>query len=212
MDLFSVQQNHKQDIGAGACLLTGYALGCEQRLLADLGNIIRLAPLRHMLTKTGLALSAAMTNCGALGWVSDHKGYRYERLDPLTRQPWPAMPASFQQLASLAAAAAGYADFAPDAALINRYAVGASMGLHQDKDELDLSQPIVSVSLGITATFQFGGLSRSDKVYQLQLSHGDVVVWGGDARLKFHGILPLLAADHPATGNYRINLTLRKAG
>jgi alkylated DNA repair protein (DNA oxidative demethylase) len=212
MDLFAAQQALKQVIGPGACLLKGYALSYEQALLADIGLIISQAPLRHMRTKTGLALSAAMTNCGSLGWVSDQHGYRYERLDPLTQQPWPMLPASFLQLAQAAAAVAGYANFVPDAALINRYAVGASMGLHQDKDEQDLTQPIVSVSLGIAATFQFGGLRRTDKVFKLQLSHGDVVVWGGDARLKFHGILPLPAADHPATGNCRINLTLRKAG
>lgn len=212
MDLFAAQQDFKQEIGRGAYLLSGYALTCEQALLADLGLVLSQAPLRHMRTKSGLALSAAMTNCGSLGWVSDHHGYRYERLDPNTQQPWPMMPASFLKLAQAAAAVAGYADFAPDAALINRYAVGASMGLHQDKDEQDLTQPIVSVSLGIAATFQFGGLRRTDKVFKLQLSHGDVVVWGGDARLKFHGILPLPAGEHPATGNYRINLTLRKAG
>jgi alkylated DNA repair protein (DNA oxidative demethylase) len=212
LDLFAAQQALKQEIGCGAYLLNAYALDCEQALLADLGMVIKQAPLRHMRTKTGLALSAAMTNCGSLGWVSDHQGYRYTRLDPLTQQPWPMMPTSFLKLAQAAAAVAGYAEFAPDAALINRYAVGASMGLHQDKDEQDMTQPIVSVSLGIAATFQFGGLRRTDKVFKLQLSHGDVVVWGGDARLKFHGILPLPAGKHSATGNCRINLTLRKAG
>jgi alkylated DNA repair protein (DNA oxidative demethylase) len=212
MDLFAQQQDQKQLIGSDACLLTGYALNHESALLADLALVIGQAPLRHMLTKMGFALSAAMTNCGELGWVSDRQGYRYERLDPLTQQPWPKMPASFLQLAHDAAAIAGYADFQPDAALINQYQVGASMGLHQDKNELDFSQPIVSVSLGIAATFQFGGLSRADKAFKLQLNHGDVVVWGGDSRLRFHGILPLKPSDHPATGKYRINLTLRKAG
>jgi alkylated DNA repair protein (DNA oxidative demethylase) len=212
MDLFAQQQELKQAMGTDAFLLKAYALSDERDLLDDLAWVIQQAPLRHMMTKMGFAMSAAMTNCGELGWISDRKGYRYAKLDQLTQQPWPALPASFLQLAHEAAAVAGYADFKPDAALINQYAVGASMGLHQDKNELDYSQPIVSVSLGIDATFLFGGLSRADKAFKLPLSHGDVVVWGGDARLKFHGILPLKASTHPATGNYRFNLTLRKAG
>jgi len=133
-------------------------------------------------------------------------------VDPLTQQPWPSMPASFAALAQQAAALAGYPDFSADACLINRYQVGARMGLHQDKNERDFSQPIVSVSLGLTATFQFGGLMRSDKTLSLPLYHGDVVVWGGAARLRYHGVLPLKAGMHPALGESRINLTFRKAG
>lgn len=214
MDLFEAMQPSRLEIVKDAYLLKAYALANEEALLIDLAAIISQAPLRHMMTKMGFAMSAAMTNCGALGWISDRKGYRYDGNDPVTAKPWPSMPASFQQLANLAAAAAeaGFADFQADACLINQYNVGASMGLHQDKNELDYKQPIVSVSLGIPAIFQFGGLSRTDKPIKIPLVHGDVVVWGGESRLKFHGILPLKINTHPILGAYRYNLTFRKAG
>ncbi len=211
-DLFKNQQPAKQRITAGTYFLSGFVLSCENALLADLKTIIHQAPLRHMMTRMGFSMSAAMTNCGALGWVSDRKGYRYDAHDPLTGKPWPTMPASFLQLANQAANEAGYVDFQPDACLINQYKVGAGMSLHQDKNELDFGQPIVSVSLGIPATFRLGGASRSDKTIKLPLTHGDIVVCGGESRLKFHGILPLKANHHPATGEFRINPTFRKAG
>lgn len=219
-DLFAglmPEEVDKQIIAADAVLLRGFTLTNQTIILEDLHTIIRQAPLRHMVTKTGFSLSASMTNCGELGWVSDRTGYRYDAIDPLTNKPWPAMPASFLELAHQAACEAGFKNFQPDAGLINQYKIGASMGLHQDKNELDLSQPIVSVSLGIPAIFQFGGLQRSDKPVKLMLEHGDVVVWGGESRLKFHGILPLktpasIKTLHPAFGEYRINLTFRKGG
>lgn len=215
MDLF---ESSKLVFAQNAFLLTGFALANEAAFLTDLTTIISQSPLRHMMTPMGFAMSAAMTNCGELGWVSDKKGYRYDTLDPNTGEPWPQMPASFMQLAQSAAAACGFANFVPDACLINQYIVGASMGLHQDKNELDFTQPIVSVSLGIAAAFQFGGLKRSDKTLKIPLNHGDVVVWGAEARLKFHGILPLKPSKHAAPKNdellstYRYNLTFRKAG
>lgn len=212
MDLFENVQPSRLEIVKDAYLLKAYALANEQTILIDLATIISRAPLRHMMTKMGFAMSAAMTNCGALGWISDRKGYRYDGKDPVTGKIWPSMPASFQQIANLAAAEAGFADFQADACLINQYKVGASMGLHQDKNELDYKQPIVSVSLGIPAIFQFGGLSRADKPIKIPLVHGDVVVWGGESRLKFHGILPLKINTHPILGAYRYNLTFRKAG
>jgi DNA oxidative demethylase len=152
-----------------------------------------------------------MTNCGKAGWVTDRRGYRYAEIDPLAEQPWPAMPTLFRDLAAHAAATAGFADFAPDACLVNRYEPGARMSLHQDKDERDFTQPIVSISLGLPATFLFGGLKRSDKPKRLRLESGDVVVWGGPARTVFHGIDPLAQGTHSLTGGYRYNLTLRKA-
>lgn len=217
MDLFSSILPNKQEISKDAYLLKGFALAYERALLADLAVILKQAPLRHMMTKMGFSLSASMTNCGALGWVSDRSGYRYDVLDSLTNQPWPTMPLSFQQLAESAAIVAGFKNFQPDVCLINQYKVGAGMGLHQDKNELDFDQPIVSVSLGMPAVFQFGGLQRNDKIMKLQLYHGDVVVWGGESRLKFHGIMPLkapviLKTAHPALAAVRINLTFRKAG
>jgi alkylated DNA repair protein (DNA oxidative demethylase) len=212
MDMFEDSQPCNLQVAENVYWLKAYALSSEKSLLADFESVIFQAPLRHMMTKMGSAMSAAMTNCGALGWVSDRRGYRYDANDPATNKSWPLMPASFRQLATLAAAEAGFDDFLPDACLINQYQVGASMGLHQDKNELEFNQPIVSVSLGIPAIFQFGGLARTDKTIKIPLKHGDIVVWGGDARLKFHGIATIKSNKHPIFGAYRYNLTFRKAG
>jgi alkylated DNA repair protein (DNA oxidative demethylase) len=164
-----------------------------------------------METPGGFRMSVAMSNCGELGWVTDKSGYRYQAVDPNSAHPWPGMPTLFWQLATEAAAQAGFANFAPDACLINRYEPGARMSLHQDKDERDLTQPIVSISLGLPAIFQFGGLKRSDPVNRVTLTHGDVVAWGGADRLRYHGVLALKAGDHPLLGACRLNLTFRKA-
>lgn len=211
-DLFDSLLPQKTEIAPDAFLLKGFALTYETQLLADLQQVIQAAPFRHMVTPGGFTMSVAITNCGELGWFTDRTGYRYTQQDPLNGKPWPRMPASFQELASAAAAQAGFGNFAPDACLINRYQVGARMGLHQDKDEQDYSQPIVSVSLGVPATFQFGGLARADKSINIPLQHGDVVVWGGEARLRYHGVLPLKPNKHPLLGEQRINMTFRKAG
>ncbi len=196
----------------GAWLLQGFVMEETAQLVDDIHEIITQAPLRHMIMASGHRMSVAMTNCGALGWVSDRLGYRYAALDPEQRSPWPAMPARFIALARRAASAAGFEDFAPDACLINRYAAGTKLSLHQDQDEQDFRQPIVSVSLGVPAVFLFGGAQRQDRPARLKLEHGDVVVWGGPSRLNFHGVAELAAAHHPLTGPYRYNLTLRKAG
>jgi alkylated DNA repair protein (DNA oxidative demethylase) len=164
-----------------------------------------------MVTPQGHRMSVAMTNCGSIGWVTDRTGYRYDADDPQSGQPWPAMPSSFRKLAARAAAVAGFDAFSPQACLVNRYQPGARMSLHQDKDELDLAAPIVSVSLGLPATFLFGGLKRSDKPQRYRLEHGDVVVWGGPARLAYHGIAPLADGEHAVMGRQRINLTFRRA-
>ena len=198
-------------IAEGAMLLRRFALTNEVSLLNDLKSIIAKSPLRHMVTQGGFTMTVAMTNCGKLGWVSDKKGYRYDALNPSTGEPWQAMPESFLQLAINAAAEAGYANFVPDACLINQYEIGARMSLHQDKDEQDFSQPIVSVSLGCAATFLLGDLKRSDKPRKILLQHGDVVVWGGKSRLNYHGIMPLQANIHKVFGACRFNLTFRKA-
>jgi alkylated DNA repair protein (DNA oxidative demethylase) len=199
-------------LGEAAFVLHGHALACEDALLAALQQVEAEAPLRHMTTPNGFEMSVAMTNCGTLGWTTDRRGYRYTRQDPLTGRDWPALPQAFLQLARSAADAAGFAAFTPDACLINRYAPGTRLSLHQDKDERDHTAPIVSVSLGIPATFLFGGHARSDKTRRIPLVHGDVVVWGGPDRLRYHGVLPLKEAEHPRLGARRINLTLRKAG
>ncbi len=217
MDLFENMDEQTLHIADGAMLLrrfalSNFALSNEVPLLNDLKSIIAKSPLRHMVTPGGFTMSVAMTNCGKLGWVTDKKGYRYDALNPSTGAPWQAMPMSFLQLANNAAAEVGYANFVPDACLINQYEIGARMSLHQDKDEQDFSQPIVSVSFGVPATFLFGGLKRSDKPSKILLQHGDIVVWGGKSRLNYHGIMPLQANNHAVLGNYRYNLTFRKAG
>ena len=200
-----------EPLGEGAALLRGFALPESAALMASLDQVVSRAPFRHMTTRGGRRMSVAMTNSGPVGWVSDEQGYRYSSLDPDTGLPWPEMPASFQSLAASAAAEVGFADFQPDACLINRYEPGARMGLHQDKDERDFHAPIVSVSLGLPAVFLFGGSRRSDRPRRLRLESGDVVVWGGPARLFYHGVAPLAQGTHPLTGPYRINLTFRKA-
>ena len=199
-------------IAPGAMLLHRFALAHEREVLADLQSVIDAAPFRNMTTPGGYRMSVAMTNCGRLGWVSDHTGYRYDANDPETGKPWPRLPPSFIDLATSASAAAGFVDFTPDACLINRYETGAKLSLHQDKDERDFTAPIVSVSLGVPATFLFGGAKRTDKTLRIPLEHGDVVVWGGPSRLVYHGVSPVKAGQHPALLDTRINLTFRKAG
>ncbi len=209
-DLFPDTLAARENLQPGAMLLRAFALDEAPALLADVAGVIAMAPFRQMQTPGGQTMSVAMSSCGERGWVSDRRGYRYSPTDPATGAPWPAMPARLADLARRAAAEAGFPGFAPDACLINRYLPGCRMGLHQDRDEADLSQPIVSVSLGLPATFLFGGPTRGGRPLRLPLVHGDVVVWGGPARLHFHGVAPLAAGEHPATGGCRINLTFRR--
>ena len=201
----------QEAMAEGAVLLHGFARPAEAELVAALSGIAEQAPFRHRVTPGGHPMSVAMTNCGSLGWVTDRNGYRYDARDPETAKPWPAMPAPFLELARQAADRAGFDGFSPDACLVNRYQPGAKMSLHQDRDESDLGAPIVSVSLGLPAIFLFGGPNRSDKPRRFRLEHGDVVVWGGPARLYFHGVAPLAEGEHALIGRQRINLTFRRA-
>ena len=213
-DLFAglePQQASRQDMADGAVLMRGRALAQAYELIADIHRISSSAPFRHMVTPGGFSMSVAMTNCGTYGWVTDRRGYRYERQDPLTGENWSPMPESFLSLAVSAANEAGYPDFLPNACLINRYEPGAKMSLHQDKDEKDFSRPIVSVSLGLPVAFQFGGLQRTHPVTKYPLQHGDVVVWGGPSRLFYHGVLTLKNGVHEKAGPFRYNLTFRHA-
>ena len=211
-DLLShLPRSGAERLAAGAVLLRGFATEDASTLLADLESVLAKAPFRHMVTPGGYRMSVAMTNCGAAGWITDRSGYRYGPCDPASGKPWPPMPASFDQLAARAAAQAGYPRFVTDACLINRYEPGARLSLHQDRNERDFAQPIVSVSLGLPATFVFGGLRRTDRPRRLRLESGDIVVWGGPSRLAFHGIDPLDEGEHPLTGRRRINLTFRRA-
>lgn len=201
----------QEAMAEGAVLLRGFARSVQAELVAALRDIAEQSPFRHMVTPGGHPMSVAMTNCGSLGWVTDPSGYRYDAHDPETAKPWPAMPAPFRELARAAADRAGFVGFSPDACLVNRYQPGAKMSLHQDRDEGDFGAPIVSVSLGLPAIFLFGGPRRSDRPRRFRLEHGDVVVWGGPARLYFHGVAPLADGEHALLGRQRINLTFRKA-
>jgi alkylated DNA repair protein (DNA oxidative demethylase) len=194
----------------GAAVLRGFALQVAHSLLEGVRQVAANVPFQHLVTPGGHTMSVAMTNCGTLGWVSDRKGYHYAPLNRATNEPWPAMPDAFQDLALRAAAQLGFDDFRPEACLINHYSPGARLSLHQDRDEKDRVAPIVSVSLGLPAVFLFGGFERSDKAARIPLSHGDVVVWGGPSRMRFHGVLPVKDGQHPVTGRCRINLTFRK--
>jgi alkylated DNA repair protein (DNA oxidative demethylase) len=198
-------------LSAGAVLLRGFARLQAPDLLAALDEVRSISPLRHMETPGGWRMSVAMTNCGKAGWVSDPSGYRYDAIDPDSGKPWPGMPEVFSSLAREAADAAGFPNFRPDACLINQYAPGARLSLHQDRNERDFGAPIVSVSLGLPATFLWGGEKRADRAVRVPLIHGDIAVWGGLDRLRFHGVLALKDGIHPLTGAIRYNLTLRKA-
>jgi DNA oxidative demethylase len=205
------EQSHCERIATGAKVLRGFA-GAGAELMGAVEEVVAISPFRYMPVRGGRRMSVGMTNCGTLGWVSDETGYRYDTIDPATGRRWPAMPALFMQLAREAAAAAGFANFLPDACLVNRYAPGAQMGLHQDRDERDLDAPIVSVSLGLPAVFLFGGMQRSVRPQRIALESGDVAVWGGPSRLAYHGVAKLADGNHPLTGRCRVNLTFRKAG
>jgi alkylated DNA repair protein (DNA oxidative demethylase) len=198
-------------LAEGAVLLEGFARGAAMALLAELDRIAQTSPFRHMVTPGGHRMSVAMTNCGFVGWISDHRGYRYAAVDPQTGRKWPDMPESFADLATRAAERSGFHGFTPDGCLINRYAPGTKLTLHQDRNERDFGAPIVSVSLGLPAIFLFGGAQRSDRPRRIALRHGDVVVWGGPARLAFHGVAKLADGEHPLLGRMRINLTFRRA-
>jgi DNA oxidative demethylase len=198
-------------LAPGAMVLGGFARRFEGPLVAALQRVVELAPFRHMITPGGHRMSIAMTNCGTAGWVTDRTGYRYDGRDPESGRHWPPMPDEFTALAVQAAARAGFDGFVPDACLVNRYEPGARLSLHQDRNERDVEAPIVSVSLGLPAVFLFGGSSRADTPRRVRLAHGDVAVWGGPARLRYHGVMPLKEGQHPLMGRCRINLTFRKA-
>lgn len=211
-ELFSSEEAFvkRQELGPGAVLLRSFAAPEAAAIVSEIDRISALAPFRHMVTPGGKTMSVAMTNCGQLGWVTDRNGYRYDPRDPDSGRPWPPMPELFTTLAMRAADEAGFNSFRPNACLINRYQPGARLSLHQDRDEGDFSHPIVSISLGLSATFLFGGANRSDKTRRIKMESGDIAVWGGPSRLNFHGIAPLAVGLHPLLGHCRINLTFRK--
>jgi alkylated DNA repair protein (DNA oxidative demethylase) len=209
-DTVAEAQPSREEIADGAVLLRGFVKPIESELIEAVRAIVAQSPFRRMTTPGGHLMSVAMTNCGERGWITDHTGYRYDPVDPRTGAPWPAMPPVLRDLARRAAEQGGFAGFAPDACLVNRYEPGTRLSLHQDKDELDYSAPIVSVSLGLPATFLFGGMARGDKPRRYRLVHGDVVIWGGPSRLAYHGVAPLAEGEHALLGRKRINLTFRR--
>lgn len=211
LDLFAGDEPWEEPLAGGATILRRFAREEAAALMMEIHGLAQQAPFRHMVTPGGHIMSVAMTNCGSVGWSTNQHGYLYSPRDAQTGRPWPQIPAAFRALSDRASLAAGYPNFEPDACLINRYAPGTKLSLHQDKDEPNLGQPIVSVSLGLPAVFQFGGLQRSDRLKRVMLEHGDVVVWGGASRLFYHGILPLKPGFHPLTDTFRYNLTFRKA-
>lgn len=215
LDLFGdddTAQQGREAIGPQSFVLRSFALPYADALLQGVDDVTAQSPFRHMDTPGGYTMSVALTNCGQLGWTTDARGYRYARIDPMTGQPWPDLPDAFLRLAQAAAAEAGFPGFTPDACLVNRYEPGSRLSLHQDKNERDYDAPIVSVSLGMSAMFLFGGNERADKALRVPLFHGDVVVWGGVDRLRYHGVMPMKDLPHPKLGSQRINFTLRKAG
>lgn len=214
LDLFGddTAQSGRDIIGPQSVVLRGFALPAVEALLQGVDAVTAQSPFRHMETPGGYTMSVALTNCGTLGWATDAHGYRYTRIDPLSGQPWPDLPEAFLRLAQEAAAEAGFANFFPDACLVNRYEPGSRLSLHQDKNERDYAAPIVSVSLGMPAVFLFGGNERTGRTQRVPLFHGDVVVWGGVDRLRYHGVMPMQDRPHPRLGSRRINFTLRKAG
>ncbi len=182
----------REQLAPGAVLMRGFALACDAELLQAVESVIAQSPPRHWQTPGGGTMSVATTRCGF--------------------KPWPAMPDCLMDFALRAAKEAGYPRYVPDSCLINHYAPGAKLGLHQDKYENDWQAPIVSLSLGLPAVFLFGGFARSDPSQRYRLVHGDVVVWGGPSRLRFHGVLPVADGTHVLVGRRRLNVTFRKVG
>ena len=198
-----------RNLDDGVALMPGFVDAAD--LMPVVEALAEQSPFRHMITPGGYRMSVAMTNCGRAGWVTERTGYRYDPVDPLTGRPWPPIPDAWSQLAAEAAAKAGFPGFRPDVCLINRYVPGARLSLHRDEDERDFAQPIVSFSIGLPAVFLLGGEKRTAKPRRIELLDGDALVFGGPARLYFHGVRPLKAGSHPVVGEYRINLTFRHA-
>ena len=208
-DLFSDNRPAKEEIYPNLFVLANFVKTAP--LLKDIERIITASPFRKMMTPMGHYTGVALTNCGHYGWTSDENGYQYSPIDPLSSKPWQNMPDSFKKLAGNAAKEIGYKNFVPDSCLINQYLIGTKLGSHQDKNEKDFSQPIVSVSIGLSAVFQIFGGQRAGKPINYRLQDGDVVVWGKSARLVYHGVRALTADPLNPACQHRFNITFRKS-
>jgi len=208
MGLFSlldVEPTH-EELYPGAVLMRGLALPQDAEFFAAIETVIAAAPLHNAATPSGLPMSVMVTDCG----TPEAFRRRYAPGNPKDRKMWPPIPRVLFDFSLRCAVRAGFPQFRPDSCHINRYQAGTKLGLHQDRHEFDLQQPIVSVSFGLECIFLLGGLERSDPVKRILLEHGDVVVWGGPSRLRYHGVPPLKPGHHPMTGPYRYNVTFRK--
>lgn len=196
-------------VPAGFQLLPAALDGAAQKALSQaVLDLLEGVPAAHYVTPGGKAMSVAMSSLGALGWVSDAAGYRYQAHHPGTGKPWPPVP---QVLLDLWARHAD-PDVPPDACLVNLYRGAAKMGLHQDRDEADFRFPVLSVSLGDTAVFRIAGTTRGGRTASVRLASGDVCVLGGEARLAFHGVDRIIQGSSSLIpGGGRLNLTLRRA-
>ena len=208
MNLFTQLETEPtyEEVTPGAVLMRGLALPQDREFLAAVDTITAAAPVHHAVTPSGLPMGVMVTDCG------DSRAFanRWDPANPTHKRVWPPMPVVLRDFAIRCAVRAGFPKFRPDACHINQYEAGIKLGLHQDRHECDMTQPIVSVSFGLECVFLFGGLQRMDKPRHILLEHGDVFVWGGPARMCFHGVQPLKPGSHPLTGPYRINLTFRK--
>jgi len=209
-DLFADQRPARQDIAPGVVLFPGRAVARD--IWPLLQPVLAVAPFRNFVTPGGRRMGVETTNCGSLGWVSDKAGYRYQATDPDSGRPWPAMPRPLFDLAVASAAAAGFPETRPDSCLINRYAVGVRLTAHQDLNEQSSDWPIVSISMGLPATFVLHGATRGGAGPKIALTDGDVLVFGGPARNAFHSVQPIADGVDPVLGPCRVNLTLRVAG
>ncbi len=208
MNLFSqlaAEPTH-EEIYPGAVLMRGLALDQDFDFFAAVQTILAAAPLHHATTPSGLPMSVMVSDCG----TPEAFQRRWDPQNPRVRRMWPQMPRVLYDFAIRCAVRSGFPLFRPDTCHINRYQAGTKLGLHQDRHECDMTQPIVSISLGLECVFLLGGLQRTDKTKHILLEHGDVIVWGGPSRMRFHGVQPLKPGHHSLTGPYRYNLTFRK--
>lgn len=208
MNLFSQLETEPthEELYPGAVLMRGLALPQDAEFFAAVESILAASPLRHATTPSGLPMSVMVSDCG----TPEAFRRRWSPETPNGRKLWPAMPGVLVDFALRCAVRSGFPGFRPDSCHINRYQAGTRLGIHQDRHEFDLYQPIVSVSFGLECIFLLGGFQRTDPTKRILLEHGDVIVWGGPSRMRFHGVQPLKPGHHPLAGPYRYNLTFRK--